>query len=269
MRVVRASGAGARAAARRLASGDTVDWRSLVHAGRGEVWLARDPGEPRGLIVKIERGEGLKGWTRTALGLGPRRRAWAWGRRLAHADLVAPPIALVAGRLRDGPRYQATLTPELPGPTLLEALDDRAAARDHAADAGGLLARLLAHGVWTRDAKPSNLMYARDVRSGDRAADARQLRLIDLDGLRALRPAPEDHRQAAVRMLASLLIEPLGVGRGLSDASADAAADALARGMGAPTDPGALLASARAIVERHGDPTPARDPRQAERRRRA
>lgn len=162
------------------------------------------------------------------------------------------PIALLGGRLADGPRYQATVTLERAGPTLLEALgsDDGDTALAAARAAGAHAARLLAAGVWNRDHKPSNLMF-----DGPGA-----LRLIDLDGLR--RGAPPE---APARMLASLAIEPTGLGRPLPPELLGAIATGLAEG-GSKSE---LLTEAERLITRHGDARPARDPAEAERRRRA
>lgn len=169
------------------------------------------------------------------------------------------PIALLGGRLADGPRYQATVTLERAGPTLLEALgaDNGDTALAAARAAGAHAARLLAAGVWNRDHKPSNLMFDGPP---DGPIDPGGLRLIDLDGLRKGAP-PE----APARMLASLIIEPVGSARPLSPA----VVEAIAEGLAADQDPGALLAQAQRLVADHGDARPARDPAEAERRRRA
>jgi len=234
---------------------DRDGWRPLIVSGRSEVWRA-PPGVGPRLIVKIQHGGGAKDTLRRALGLGPRRRAYGWGLRLAGSGLVEPAVAWVTGRLdrpRGGGRCEATFTPELPGPTLLEALtaEDEAGAIAAGIAAGDHTKGLLAQRVWNRDQKPSNLMFA-----------SAGLRLVDLDGLR--RGPPPD---APARMLASLLIEPAGVGRPLPEPVIRAIVGSLAQGLS--RDPAALRAEAERIVAEHGDPTPARDPLETERRRRA
>ena len=66
-------------------------------------------------------------------------------------------------------------------------------------------------------------------------------------------------------MLASLAIEPMGLGRPLPPELLGAIATGLVEG-GSKSE---LLTEAERLITRHGDARPARDPAEAERRRRA
>ncbi|MEL7472380.1 MAG: hypothetical protein AAGK04_03615 [Planctomycetota bacterium] len=252
-----------------LLSTSDVRWTALVEQPRGDVWLA-DARSAGRWIIKSERSIGSKGRWRSAFGRGPRAKAYRWGQALSTSSLVAVPAALLAAREADGPRVEATITPELRGPTLLEALthEDIDIARHAAEYAGNHAQRLLAQNVWNRDHKPSNLAF-------DGAVERDRLRLVDLDGLRPL--AGREHR-AVLRMLVSMVIETLGVGRPLEPTVRWRLDHAFYNAAGPKgwellddeiNSIERLTSRVDQLVAGHGDPTPKRDPFEAERRRAA
>jgi hypothetical protein len=179
------------------------------------------PGTP--LIVKREPVVGPLARLRSALGHTRLDRHWRGAEALDRAGVpTARCLALLTQRARRGLDRQAPATwlvmERLDGPTLLE-LIARAQAPHAARPAGpahptlspceqhavaravGLrLARLVACGLANRDAKPSNWIVTRNA--GGELVPA----VIDCVGLRRATPA------RVARMLAALVIEPIGVG---------------------------------------------------------
>ena len=155
-------------------------------------------------------------------------------------------------RKQDKPRrVERLLLPYIQGPTLLRALRDNPDDHPALAQAAGAIAGALARARWfNRDAKPSNFIVE----------DPTRLIAIDTAAIRRiLRP-----RAAIERMLASLMLEPAGVGIELPPAFLHAAAGAALRALtGADPDPGAIDALAQRVSARiraHGDPTPRDNP---------
>ena len=199
------------------------------------------------IVVKIRRLPGLKGTLRALLGLTPMARAWRTASRLHAVGIAtAQPIALLAGT-SGRERVEVLVLPEIAGRTLLARLADRdlpeAVERLAAANIADMIAQLARHRLANRDHKPSNIIIS----------DTGRPVLLDAE----LRTAPP--AEAAARMLASLAIEPSGVGitlprvptarvlRLVASRLADQGVDCSARD---------LRDAAAAIVNRHGDPTP-------------
>lgn len=252
----------------------------------GLAWVRRatltgPAGDSVDCIVKVAPVRGFAGWLRTAvlgpLGIAPTAlaRQWRGAQQLAGLG-VATPTPLLQARARcEAAPVEVLLTEYLPGRSLLEhmAAPLGPARADHAlADAAGeLVAALIAGGLLNRDHKPSNILVLDDQR----------LALLDCVGL--CKAVTRDVVAGPARMLASMVIEPLGCRclprRTLRRRALRAFLHARwHQGGPAPTDAATPTtpdppdppnrqwerASARAfwaavaqLVDRHGDPTPA------------
>ncbi|MBL8990797.1 MAG: hypothetical protein JNJ48_04365 [Phycisphaerae bacterium] len=223
-------------------------WRLLKRQDRRTVHAGTLLG--RAVVVKSVRLDRRRDRLRLALGLLPLRRQCRGARRLERAGLpVSRVLAICDARCEQGPIALAVFE-AIDGPTLLHAWAegrpsvDRAHALARAA--GWLVRRIAGAGLRYRDCKPSNLILAAPA-----CSDALPtLVIIDPDGVRrggsADRPA----------MLASLWLEPTGVGRRPSRSMAVCACRAAADG----GEWKALFRKAAEIVAAHGDPTPRVNP---------
>ncbi len=261
LRVIRAApGVDSAALARELSDASWISVATplkLDAGGGGDgSWVRRGSLAGRDVVVKartLSPSDRLK----ALVGQSRADRHWRGAARLARAGIrTATPLAILRGTL--GGRPTELLVCEfVPGVSLLAAIAALARApvpREHAlARAAGLsiadLAGGGAAGLFNRDHKPSNLIVL-----GEGAAVPR---IVMLDTV-AIRTARGDASLA--RMLASLVIEPTGVGltpnlrRPLLFRAALAAADqdrARAR---------RLYRAAAQIVREHGDPTPRVNP---------
>ncbi len=184
-------------------------------------------------------------------------RHWRAARWLASIGVrTAEPWAVF--RRRVGGSLQETLAMEaLPGRTLLHHLDEIArgvsalsALERHsiAAEVGAQIGAITGAGRFNRDHKPSNLIVVEGAPPGARVG------VIDCVGIR-----PDRLRVGSARMLASLMIEPTGMGcvpprtlrmrclAALLGGSPRSARKAAWRAVGA-------------LIAEHGDPTPRVDP---------
>ena len=203
------------------------------------------------VVVKIRRLAGVKGALRALLGMTPMARAWRTAARLRAVGIAtAQPLALLAGT-SGRERVEVLVLPEIAGRTLLARLADRDLPEPVERVAAGNIADMVAHlasrRLANRDHKPSNIIV------GDTGRPV----LLDAE----LRTAPP--AEAAARMLASLAIEPSGVGitlprvptarvlRLVASRLAEHGVDCSARD---------LRDAAAAIINRHGDPTPKDNP---------
>ncbi|MFM9994887.1 MAG: hypothetical protein ACKVU4_03695 [Phycisphaerales bacterium] len=152
-----------------------------------------------------DRLKGLFGATRAM-------RQWRGAAWLStHGFRTARPYALLSGT-RMGVPAEALVMEGLPGKSVLMHLadEDLTIRQEHAVarELGRLTARMIAAGRYNADGKPSNLIVTRcDEDGGDRPVE---IAIIDCGALR-LR-SPLSHASSLVRMLASLVIEPIGVG---------------------------------------------------------
>ncbi len=150
---------------------------------------------PLGLIGTLKSLTGnSKGWRHV------RNAAWLVERRLPTAPVLL--LARHAGA-------EILVMDALPGPSLLElmASPETTLSEQHAlADAAGaLVARVVHAGRYNRDHKPSNLIV---THLSPAAAD-----LAIIDCVAFIRPGPLTRPiQAPLRMLSSLVIEPMGCG---------------------------------------------------------
>jgi hypothetical protein len=242
----------------RLAEGgDAAHCRRVmgqVLAGGGEVLKQDGPARVvamEGVVVKARPTGGPVGWLRAVLGIAKEDREWAGTLVLASAGVrTARAVAIARSGGWSGSR--ALLVERLDGPTMLRVLgqarplvEERALAAALAGSVGGLWRA----GWWNRDAKPSNWIVARLT------GGSAEVAAIDLGGLRRARGG-----EGWDRMLASLVLEPLGLGilprrahlwRCLAGLES-------ARGGG---DARRTWRRVAALVAAHGDPRPRIDPR--------
>ncbi len=224
--------------------------RVLKRSAAGLVIAGTAPHGPA-VVVKVRRLPGAKGTIRALLGVTPLARAWRTACRLRTLGVAtAEPLALLAGRDGQG-RVDVLVLPEIAGRTLLDRLADRdlpgAAERAAAEQLAGMIATLARHRLTNRDHKPSNIIVD----------DAGRPTLLDAE-LRTASPAA-----AAARMLASLAIEPAGVGVAIPPALAARVLARVARRVseaGTSCSARELRDAAHAIVQHHGDPTPKDNP---------
>ncbi|MBS0188538.1 MAG: hypothetical protein JSS51_10750 [Planctomycetes bacterium] len=225
------------------------------------------------VVVKWRALVSLADRTKALMGASRAFRQWRGARRLARGGIpAARPLALLlqAGASHPG---EWLVLEEAPGETVLHALaTDRLSPRDQHALAravGVQVGAMLRAGLCNRDHKPSNLIVEFEGVDGARVPI---LTLIDTVAIRR-RSNPGE----MVRMLATLLIETIGVGvaprgaiafRVLRDACAAWLEGTLGRPLGShPGDRKALRALVRSTARRvdqyiqtHGDPTPKVDP---------
>lgn len=254
--------------ARAIAEFDEAKPRLVKQDGPVTVWRAN----------LLAHDVAVKRWTldsaSTRLKAAARRsradRQWHGARWLAdHGLRTAAPVAVLADHAS-----RWLITEWIDGPTVLERLAAPAGPPDldALADAlGSQIAQLVNQGRFNRDHKPSNLILARG-RAGPRSGPADRIArsvppiaIVDTVAIRRVGPAPGARFRAAARMLASLVIEPTGVGHPPPAEWLARAAAACARGFRHPAPPHdqaakRLAQMARRRIDRHGDPTPRTDP---------
>lgn len=256
-----------------------------VLKAEGHSFVVRVEVDGTPVIVKWRELTGLRDRAKSLLRASRGFRQWRGARRLQRAGIpVARPIALLTqygigdAEAASAPKSllpshawprEWLLIEEAPGKTLLRHLADRdLSVRDEHALAravGVQVGAMLRANVCNRDHKPSNLIVSMDD-------GVPIVTLIDTVGIRR-RGNPGE----MARMLATLLIEPIGVGvaprgaiayRVLRDACAAWLEHTLARPLGtAKGDKKALRAMIRSMARRvdqyirtHGDPTPKINP---------
>lgn len=204
------------------------------------------------VIIKRWRARSTYEKFKMKLGLG-RASRHARGTRLLQSCGI-PTAAVLASQLtpeQDGALVQTLILERLPGKTVLQHLADgdlaprqqHALARRIALD----MAALLRAGYYNRDHKPSNLIVT--------STDAADPRVAVIDTV-AIRRAGD---VGAIRMLASLFIEPLGCGVPPRRALAFRVVRTLANeGLGKPYQQ--LWMYAGNVIRNHGDARPKVDP---------
>ena len=244
-------------AAEAWARGLGEDWLARARAIKVEgdcgVWRARIA--EREVVVKTWGlgGSGGRRRVQSALTLSPAWRHWRAARKLAAQGFSTARPLVIATVGVDGALVEALVLEALEGPTALEALARPMEARIEAAVAravGAQVGRLARAGWYNRDHKPSNLIVTRAD------GDGGQVAMIDCVGFRRVEPGSDEF---LARMLAKLLIEPLGCG--LSPRRAmrwrvlrEAAGDDRAR---------RLWREVERFVADHGDPAPQVNPLRA------
>lgn len=246
----------------RLAPGeDAARWRGAIGAvlaGRGE--LLKVDGRSRvaadgDAVFKVRELSGTADRWRARLGLAREEQQWRGAALLGAAGIpTARPLAIArAGDLR------VFVLARLPGATLLDHLARRDLAPGQelalARAAGTWAGRAARAGLVNRDAKPSNWI----VTSTDAARPG--LAMIDTVGVRRARA-----RNRAVAMLASMVIEAIGVGACPRRAVLWAGVRAFAGELGGSrAEAKAWWRGAAGAIVGHGDPTPRVDPRSGKR----
>lgn len=184
-------------------------------------------------------------------------RHWRAARWLASIGVrTAEPWAIFRRRV-DGSLHETLVMEALPGRTLLHHLDEIArgvsalGARERhsiAAEVGAQIGAITSAGKFNRDHKPSNLIVVEGAPPGARVA------VIDCVGIR-----PDRLRVGSARMLASLMIEPTGMGCAAPRPLRMRCLAALLGGSPRSARKAAWRA-VEAMIEQHGDPTPRADP---------
>ncbi len=191
---------------------DVAAWAEALVGGvwQGQGVMLKDDGERlvvaatvlgQRVVIKQWPYRSIKRRVQAMFGRTPALRHWHGARLLAEAGVAsAPTLAVVRGE-----GHEWLVMEAIAGDSLLECLaDESLGVRERhalARSVGRLVAGLTTRQVFNRDMKPSNILV---TRIGDREAD---LVVIDCGGVRRQRGA-----RGRYRMLASLLIEPVGVG---------------------------------------------------------
>ncbi len=248
--------------------------RVLKREGGAEVLAGESVAGP--VVVKSMRGSGGIGVALSRLLRRSRlERECAGGERLARAGIdVAPFLALWRWRDERGDAVESLAMRRIEGPTLLQAMADPPADPAQrialARAAGGLVARMLAAGLFNRDQKPSNIIVQGNGGGGGggggggSGSDAPRLVLLDPVGVR--RPGLTGNAKARRRMLFSLIVEPIGCGLDvpmrwrLEAMRAALGPVAAARGSFAASTVRADFRAIDQMLFDHGDPTPSINP---------
>lgn len=262
------------------------DWSAALADGawarRAEVLKADDAGRAwvraaslmvggsrREVVIKARHLEAPLDRLKTHLGNGRGRRHVRGAALLSRFGIpTAAPLALLRAAI-DGPEHEVLVLERLRGPTLLELMRDSRAlelplAHERAlADAvGAQIARFSRSRLRNRDHKPSNILVPRLDEHGA------ELAVVDCVAI-SRRVFPT----TIARMLASLVIEPLGCGVAPRRSLLLRALLAFVDGALEPYSAGATLderdrrriawsvwRNVAAIVARHGDPRPRHNP---------
>jgi len=216
------------------------------------------------MVLKSRLSGGVKGSLQRVIGRSRSDRQWLGSEWLAtHGIASARCLALLTGR-RDGAGVETLVLEYVPGHTLLWHIARGAIAEDPMSPAsraiayavGTDMARLVKAGRFNRDHKPSNIVV---VRSGPPTA---ALALVDAVAIVRFKPAKRS--EAMARMIASLMIEPRGIGHPAPETFMARVVQALGHEMVGAAEAEAwsrdMLAWASRIVGSHRDPVPADDP---------
>ncbi|MDX2148270.1 MAG: hypothetical protein SFZ23_12180 [Planctomycetota bacterium] len=199
--------------------------RALKQGARGSVWRARlgPKGRTRDVVLKCRPVRGLGQRLRVALRWSSLDREALGAEMLVAARIpTAQPLALVTGQSviaaasrEDRVRSQCLISMALPGKSLLEHLRDRDLSlvdeRHLCAEAGRLVAHFTALGLFNRDHKPSNLMVVPPTGQGSGSPSGSQPDRAPGLALAVIDPRGVARGKRPRQMLASLMIEPLGV----------------------------------------------------------
>ena len=208
IRLLRVASAGEGALARALAEpGWERDAQVLKENEEGSVVAATLAG--RAVVIKTMPLRTPADRIRSVANRSRLARQWRGALVLRKAGVrTAEPLALLQGVGGRGERVESLILERLEGRTLLEHLRDRDLTFDEAAQLVESMAGDLERMFFTafnRDHKPSNLVVVRE-RGALRAV------VIDTVGVRRLRGLSGASNTRLARMLANLVIEPMGVG---------------------------------------------------------
>lgn len=254
---------------------DRSDWITALSSRDwnvgGELFKRSDDGTviramvlSRDVVLKTIPLRGIKGLTQRFTRSTRAHRQWAGCDWLRTAGLQAPRcVALIAGK-RNGVHVECLVMDYIPGHTLLwhiarGAINDDPeshASRAVAYAVGRDIARLVKAGRFNRDHKPSNLVVAQ---AGPPTA---QIAIVDAV---AIRPLPsKDTGDAIARMLASLMIEPRGIGHPVPPAFMRRVVSAIAHetvdASGVETWTEGMLTRATRLADAHVHAAPKDDP---------
>lgn len=186
---------------------DTRSARALKEEGDRGVHFATLLGRP--LVLKHWRARGLVDRLKSRFAASRAYRHWSGAQTLAQLGIPTAEPLFIASRTGLGGQNEEWLAMEaLPGKTVLDHLADAdltpAQERAVAAALGRMLSRLHLARWFNRDHKPSNLIVTRPGGAG-RVAEVAIIDCVAIQRHRGTSPTA-----TLVRMLASLLIEPLG-----------------------------------------------------------
>ncbi len=213
------------------------------------------------VVVKSMTQDRVKDRLSRLVGVTRGLRQWRGAEYLTSRGFsAAPGLVLFRSRGADGVERETIVTERVPGSTLLHHMAQRDLSimeeRVLAAHVGAMARGMIEAGLFNRDNKPSNIIVQRD------GSGALGLVWIDTVGVRRISPwkGGAGNERLLARMLASLVIEPMGVGclvevgllwRGLCAAVAEREHD---------DEAPRLWEVVERIVHEHGDPTPRVNP---------
>jgi tRNA A-37 threonylcarbamoyl transferase component Bud32 len=218
----------------------------------------------RDVVLKSRVLRGLKPRVQGMLGRSRSHRQWNGSEWLRSQGLQSPRCLLAAVGERDGQTVETLVLEYAPGHTLLWQIargvimegPDSPASRAIAYTLGRDLAIMIKAGRFNRDHKPSNIVV---TTPGPPAA---ALSIVDAVAIVPFKPARRS--EAMARMIASLLIEPRGIGHPVPESFIHRTVLSLAHEMVGATEAEAwtrdMLAWAQRIVAAHKDPVPTHDP---------
>lgn len=191
-------------ASRVLQSPDALaNARVLKSEGKAWVRLIEVAGEK--IVVKCRPLHTIRRRVQSLLGMGHAHRQWRGAALLKQSNiLTAEPVLIARARINSLP-CELLVLEYIPGPTLLELLNDIARARGPSVRQQHAIAQAVGASVFTlyksklhnRDHKPSNLVVV------DKESLSPRIAVIDCVGVSRSRNHP-------CGMLADLVIEPLG-----------------------------------------------------------
>lgn len=198
------SGEDATAWSRILASGNWLDnSRTLKQDGASWVRRAVLPGSNRSVVIKCRPATGLserlKAWTRASRG----DRHWYGAQWLLDNGFATAQPLVLAHALVDGVRSELLVTEHIDARSLLEhmAAHDLSPREEHAVARAlaAMVTRMMEKGRYNRDAKPSNLLLAREPDASPR--------IVTIDTV-AIRRGDGKSRHT----VAPLILEAIGTG---------------------------------------------------------
>ncbi len=218
----------------------------------------------RDLVLKTCRSKGVKGLLQGLSRSGRSHRQWQGSEWLRSIGVASPNcVAIVRGN-RDGVSVETLVTEYVPGHTLLWQIargvvhDDPESpgSRAIAYAVGRDMAQIIKSGRYNRDHKPSNLVVTH--------AAPPIASISTVDAVAILPVKLKDRVDGIARMIASLLIEPMGSGHPMPPAFLRRIVESLAHEMVDAANVESwtheLTARAERLVESHGNPTPEHDP---------
>lgn len=218
----------------------------------------------RDIVLKTRRSTGIKGMIEGITRSGRSHRQWQGSDWLRSIGVSSPNCIAIARGTRDGVAVETLVTEHVPGHTLLWQVarglihedPESPASRAVAYAVGRDIAQIIKSGRFNRDHKPSNLVVTH--------AAPPIAKITTVDAVAILPVKLKDRVNAMARMIASLLIEPIGIGHPMPPTFMRRVVESLGHEIVDPpnVEPWTreLIAQAERLVEEHGDPTPEHDP---------